>query len=149
MTEFDELRNHCEREAEAKFPGSGSTPGYRAARHGEWTPGAPGHDSAAGPLPPLRIPLVHDDPTFRTQMVLRDAEGERTFWVDAPLAMAETGKVSSVLPGDIVEIAEVRHALYVTQVCVGLREQDICVPYRAGTLMRHHQTVPRREGHGK
>ena len=35
MSEFDEIRNRIEREAEKKYPG------YRGPRWGEWTPGTP------------------------------------------------------------------------------------------------------------
>lgn len=150
MTEFDELRNRCEREAEAKYPGSDSTPGYKGPRYGEWTPGAPGHDNATDPLPPLRIPLVKDDPTYRTQLVLSDGKyGVKTYWVDAPLAMSENAKVSSILVGDVIELIEVPRSLGVLQVCLMLPEDKICVPHKLGTLLTHLQLVPRRRGNGK
>jgi len=149
MSEFDDLRNRIEREVEKKYPGDGNTPGYRGPRHGEWTPGAPGHDSAAGPLPPLRIPLVKDDATFRTQLVLTNGYETMTYWVDAPRARAENAIVSNVLPGDVIEIAEVPGKLGVLQVCLGLPEEKICVPHRTGTLMLHIHLVPRRRGNGE
>ena len=150
MTEFDELRNCIEREIEKKYPGDVNTPGYKGPHYGEWTPGAPGHDSAAGPLPPLRIPLVHNDGTVRTQLVLKTNDNEQgTYWVDAPLAMSETGKVCSVLPGDIIELFEAPHRMGVTQVCLTLPEKDICVPHKTGTLLTFIEIEDRRKGHGE
>ena len=149
MTEFDELRNRSERKAEAKYPGSGSTPGYKGPRYGEWTPGAPGHDSTAGPLPPLRVLLLDQDRTFRTQLVLTNGYEQMTYWVDAQRARSENAIVSNVLPGDVIEIAEVPGKLGVLQVCLGLPEDKICVPHKTGTLMLHIHLAPRRRGNGE
>lgn len=146
MSEFDDLRNNIEREVEKLYPGSGNTPGYRGPRYGEWTPGALGHDSTAGPLPPLRIPLVKDDMSFRTQLVLADGVEEKVYWVDAPRARAEQAIVSSILPGDVIETFEVPRRMIVKQVCVGLPEEKICVPHKLGTLLTHLPLAPRRRG---
>lgn len=145
MTEFDELRNRCERAAEKQFPGSGNTPGYRACRHGEWTPGAQGHDSTAGPLPPLRIPLVNQDGSFKTQLVLTDGNEEMTYWVDAPRAWSENAIVSAILVGDIIELFEVPRKMAVLQVCLTLPEDKICVPHKTGTLLTWIERSERRK----
>jgi hypothetical protein len=144
MTEFDALRNRIEREVEEKYPGDGNNPGYKGPHYGEWTPGAPGHDSTAGPLPPLRKALVQDDRSYRTQLVLTDGNEEKTYWVDAPLAMSETTKVSSILVGDVIELMEVPHKMGVKQVCLVLPEEKICVPHKLGTLLTHIHLAPRR-----
>ena len=145
MSEFDDIRNRIEREVEAKYPGDGNTPGYRACRHGEWTPGTPGHDSAAGPLPPLRKPLEHQDGSYRTQLVLTDGGEEMTYWVDAPRAWSESAIVCAILVGDIIELFEVPRKMAVLQVCLTLPEDKICVPHKTGTLLTWIERAERRK----
>jgi hypothetical protein len=60
---------------------------------------------------------------------------ESTLWVLAPCDLLGTVVVSAVRVGDLVEIDEdPEHEYRVAQVCVTLREQDICVPHRGATL---------------
>jgi len=77
----------------------------------------------------------------RTQLVLAPAalaKGEEPFeltlWVDAPHDLVGTVTASAVQVGDVVGIREVDRPLVVTQVCASLRQEDICVPHKLGTL---------------
>ena len=146
MSELNDIRNRIEREVAAKFPGDGSTPGYRACNHGEWTPGASSCDSTAGPLPPLRIPLVNQDRSYRTQLVLTDGGDEMTYWVDAPRARSESTIVCAILVGDIIELFEMPRKMAVLQVCLTLPEDKICVPHKTGTLLTWIERSERRKG---
>ena len=78
----------------------------------------------------------------RTQLVIAptalkkgEEAFERTAWVNAPSDLVGTVVASAVRVGDLIEIEEDReHEYRVAQVCVTLREQDICVPHRLATL---------------